>query len=110
MEDILLVKLTSCFMTRWISAGTSVGALIGALGGGTLADRIGRKWVLAIGDLFFVVGAVIICASFSVPQIIVGRVVLGFGVGIAAGVAPLCAYSMCDIESLVFYGSSPRYR
>lgn len=69
-----------------------MGALIGALGGGTLADRIGRKWVLAIGDVLFVLGAIIICSSFSVVQIIIGRVVLGFGVGIAAGVAPLCEY------------------
>jgi SP family myo-inositol transporter-like MFS transporter 13 len=57
-----------------------------------LADRIGRKWVLAIGDVLFVLGAIIICSSFSVIQIITGRVVLGFGVGIAAGVAPLCEY------------------
>lgn len=84
--------LTSYSLPRWISAGTSVGALIGALGGGTLADRIGRKWVLAIGDVLFVLGAIIICSSFSVVQIIIGRVVLGFGVGIAAGVAPLCEY------------------
>ncbi|KAJ9109092.1 Myo-inositol transporter 1A [Naganishia friedmannii] len=74
---------------EWVSAGTSVGALIGALAGGTLADRIGRKWVLAIGDVLFVIGAIIICSSFSVIQIITGRVVLGFGVGIAAAVAPL---------------------
>jgi SP family myo-inositol transporter-like MFS transporter 13 len=39
--------------------------------------------------VWFVIGAVIICASFSVPQIIVGRALLGLGVGTAAGVAPL---------------------
>ncbi|ORY30772.1 general substrate transporter [Naematelia encephala] len=74
---------------EWISTGTSCGALIGALLSGALCDKIGRKWVLAFGDLWFILGAVIICSSFSVPQIITGRVVLGFGVGTAAGIAPL---------------------
>lgn len=63
---------------------------MGALIGGSLADRIGRKWVLAVGDVCFVIGAIIICSGFSVAQVIVGRVVLGWGVGIAAAVAPLC--------------------
>lgn len=73
---------------EWISTATSIGALFGALSAGGLADRIGRKWVLAVGDVWFVIGAVIICASFSVPQIIVGRLILGLGVGTAAAVAP----------------------
>ena len=34
-------------------------------------------------------GAIIICSSFSVPQIIVGRVILGLGVGTAAAIAPV---------------------
>lgn len=54
-----------------------------------MCDRIGRKWVLAVGDIWFVIGALLICAGFSVPQVIVGRVVLGFGVGTAAAIAPL---------------------
>ncbi len=56
---------------------------------GSLADKIGRKWVLFVGDVWFALGAIIICSSFSVPQIIVGRIVLGFGVGTAAAVAPV---------------------
>jgi len=37
----------------------------------------------------FTAGAIIIAASYSVPQIIVGRIVLGVGVGGAAVIAPL---------------------
>ncbi|KAK4687484.1 MFS transporter, SP family, solute carrier family 2 (myo-inositol transporter), member 13, partial [Tremellales sp. Uapishka_1] len=84
-----LGHILSATEKEWISTATSVGALIGALGSGSLADRIGRKWVLAVGDVWFVMGAIIICSSFSVPQIIVGRAVLGFGVGTAAAIAPL---------------------
>lgn len=33
---------------------------------------------------------VIIASSFSLVQFVIGRIVLGFGVGIAACVAPMC--------------------
>ncbi|OXC62938.1 hypothetical protein AYX13_06928 [Cryptococcus neoformans] len=74
---------------EWISAATSCGALVGALSSGALADRVGRKWTLAVGDVWFTLGAIIICSSFSVVQMIVGRAVLGLGVGTAAAIAPL---------------------
>ncbi|KAM0747992.1 general substrate transporter [Meredithblackwellia eburnea MCA 4105] len=83
-----LGHLLSDVEKEWIGSATSVGALIGALSGGVLSDRIGRKWVLAIGDVWFTIGAVVIAASFSVPQIICGRLFLGFGVGIASATAP----------------------
>lgn len=57
--------------SEWVTASLSVGALVGALGGGTAADRWGRKLVLIVGDAWFLVGAVIVCASYSVPQMIV---------------------------------------
>ena len=60
-----------------------------ALTSGWLADRIGRKWVLGVGDVWFILGAILICSGFSVAQVIVGRVVLGLGVGTAAAIAPV---------------------
>jgi len=33
---------------EWVGASTSCGALFGGLLGGNLADKIGRKWVLAV--------------------------------------------------------------
>lgn len=88
MEYDLGHKLTH-IESEWIATATSCGALIGALTSGYLADRIGRKYVLGIGDIWFILGAVIICSGFTVAQVIVGRVVLGLGVGTAAGIAPL---------------------
>lgn len=40
--------------------------------------------VLAVRDVFFILGAVLIAAAYSLVQIIIGRIVLGIGVGIAA--------------------------
>lgn len=84
-----LGHVLSAVEKEWISASTSVGALLGALSSGALADKIGRKWVLFVGDIWFFLGALIICTGFSVPQVIVGRLILGLGVGTAAAVAPV---------------------
>ena len=54
-----------------------------------------RHWSYTTGarsieaDDSFTIGAVLIAASYSLPQIIVGRLVLGLGVGGAAVIAPL---------------------
>ncbi|WRT69342.1 uncharacterized protein IL334_006326 [Kwoniella shivajii] len=72
-----------------ITAGTTIGAIFGAMILGGLADKIGRKWSMALADLFFTAGAIIIAASYSVPQMIVGRLILGVGVGGAAVIGPL---------------------
>lgn len=44
----------------------------------------------ALGDVFFVLGAIIIASSYHLVQITLGRVILGFGVGVAAAVTPMC--------------------
>ncbi|WVW79044.1 hypothetical protein I302_101007 [Kwoniella bestiolae CBS 10118] len=72
-----------------ITAGTTIGAIFGAGILGPLADRLGRKWSLFIADIFFTLGAVLIASSYSLAQIIVGRLVLGVGVGGAAMIAPM---------------------
>ncbi|ORY74262.1 general substrate transporter [Leucosporidium creatinivorum] len=74
---------------EWVATATACGALIGGLVGGNLVDTYGRKWILALGDVFFVVGAILIASSYHLVQITLGRVVLGLGVGIAAAVTPL---------------------
>jgi len=86
-----------------VTAATTIGAIFGGAILGALADRLGRKPCLFIADVAYVdcsavaasltpsftAGAVIIAASYSVGQIIVGRLVLGVGVGGAAVIAPL---------------------
>jgi MFS family permease len=37
----------------------------------------------------FTVGAIVIASSYSVPQMIVGRLILGVGVGAAGVIGPL---------------------
>ncbi|WVQ84770.1 hypothetical protein IAT38_006927 [Cryptococcus sp. DSM 104549] len=87
--DELTGKALSSSQQEIITSGTTIGAIIGAAIIGAWGDRLGRKGSIFISDICFTIGAVLIASSYSVAQMIVGRIVLGFGVGGAILVAPL---------------------
>ncbi|EGW33325.1 uncharacterized protein SPAPADRAFT_60662 [Spathaspora passalidarum NRRL Y-27907] len=72
-----------------ITSATSLGALLGAIVGGILANLIGRRMVLLGSNVIFVVGTIIQLVAHTVWTMIAGRFVLGWGVGIGSFIAPL---------------------
>ncbi|KAI5968881.1 ITR1 [Candida margitis] len=82
-------KILTSGEKEFITSATSLGALLGAIVGGILANLIGRKRVLLGSNAIFVVGTIIQLAAKTVWTMIVGRFVLGWGVGIASLIAPL---------------------
>jgi len=72
-----------------ITSATSLGALIGALGAMVPSEWLGRRWVMAIANAVFIVGAVIQAAAHNAWTLIGGRFVVGVGVGIASMIVPL---------------------
>jgi major inositol transporter-like SP family MFS transporter len=65
------------------------GAALGALLGGKLADALGRKGSLLVCAGLFLVGAILCATAPNVGVMVVGRIILGFGVGAAAATCPL---------------------
>ncbi|TKY59818.1 inositol transporter 2 [Spatholobus suberectus] len=65
------------------------GAIIGASVGGWMNDRFGRRKSILTADALFFIGSVIMCAAPSPAILIVGRVFVGFGVGMASMASPL---------------------
>jgi AAHS family 4-hydroxybenzoate transporter-like MFS transporter len=63
-----------------ISSGL-VGMMIGALVSGPLADRIGRKPVLAASALVFGIGSLLTATAQSVESLMAWRVITGLGMG-----------------------------
>lgn len=57
--------------------------------------------MLIFGDICFIVGGIIIAAAYSLAQFIVGRVIMGFGVGIAA---VTCAVYIGEVSPSKFRG------
>ncbi|AJW80719.1 sugar porter family MFS transporter [Clavibacter michiganensis] len=65
------------------------GAAFGALVGGRLADRLGRRGTLLVCAILFLIGALGCASAPDVPLMILSRIILGLGVGAAAVTVPL---------------------
>lgn len=66
-----------------------LGALVGGLIAGDLADRIGRRGTLIADGLVFVAGTILAVVAPSYVVLLVARAITGAGVGIAAVTVPL---------------------
>jgi SP family galactose:H+ symporter-like MFS transporter len=66
-----------------------VGAVIGAAGGGRLADRFGRRRLIILSAIIFSIGAIGTALTPSVALLIAGRIVVGIAIGIASFLAPM---------------------
>lgn len=64
-----------------VTATISGGSLIGCYGAFILIDRIGRRTLLQVGCVIFIIGAILCATSVDIAMLIVGRFVCGFGVG-----------------------------
>ncbi|KAM7259632.1 hypothetical protein ACFE04_015373 [Oxalis oulophora] len=79
----------STLLQETIVSMAVAGAIIGAAIGGWLNDKLGRKSAILFADALFFVGAVIMAAAPNSSCLIVGRVFVGLGVGMASMTAPL---------------------
>ncbi|KAI1470938.1 putative MFS sugar transporter [Daldinia caldariorum] len=67
----------------------TIGCFLGALISFYMGEAIGRKKTVLVGTTIMTVGAVLQTTSFSVPHMIVARVVAGIGNGINTATAPV---------------------
>ncbi|KAF8016861.1 hypothetical protein BT93_H2161 [Corymbia citriodora subsp. variegata] len=67
----------------------TVGGLLGALCSGKIADLIGRRGAMWVTDVSGIVGWCAIFLSESAWSLDLGRLLLGFGVGLASYVVPV---------------------
>ncbi|KAI3804316.1 hypothetical protein L1987_25765 [Smallanthus sonchifolius] len=65
------------------------GAIFGAAIGGWMNDRIGRKLSIMCADVLFFIGALIMAFAPAPWVIIIGRLFVGLGIGMASMTAPL---------------------
>ena len=59
-----------------------IGAAIASLAGGPISDLLGRKLTILIADGLFTLGAIIMGVAPTIPVLMIGRFVVGCGVGI----------------------------
>ncbi|KAK7221412.1 hypothetical protein V2G26_009415 [Clonostachys chloroleuca] len=72
-----------------VTAIYDIGCFIGAIVAFTVGERLGRKKAVLAGTAIMAVGTVIKASSYSLPQMIAGRIILGIGNGINTATAPI---------------------
>src|ERR1700730_16680073 len=87
------------FALEVIVSGVLAGAAVGALGGGRLADLFGRRKLLIATSIIFAAGA-ILCAAAESPQIlVVGRIIVGLGIGLSSSTVPVYISEVAPAEA-----------
>ncbi|KAJ5972600.1 General substrate transporter [Penicillium vulpinum] len=79
----------SGFAKGLLTAMIELGALIGALNQGWIADKISRRYSILVAVAIFTVGSVMQTAAYGYPMLTVARLIGGIGIGMLSMVAPL---------------------
>ncbi len=68
----------------WLNAisANALGAAIGAIIGGFLADRFGRKFIFTYNLLVYMLGVLVVMLSVNFPMLLCGFLITGISVGI----------------------------
>src|SRR5580700_11035326 len=89
----------STFALELIVSVVLAGAAFGALIGGRLADRFGRRRLLIVTAIIFILGAILCAAATSPNMLIAGRVIVGLGIGLASGTVPVYISEVSPAEA-----------
>lgn len=76
-------------MEEVVISSLFLSAMAGALLGGTLADRVGRRKVLITSGIIFCAGSLLMAVAPSVLILILGRVVTGISLGMVSVASPI---------------------
>ena len=72
---------TGQYTIPMIVSAYSLAACVTALGISFFTFRLGRRGTIILGNVAAVVGSIIQASSYSVAQLVVGRIVTGFAIG-----------------------------
>jgi sugar porter (SP) family MFS transporter len=76
-------------MEEWVVSSVLLGAMTGALVGGSTADRLGRRSTLFWGGALFIVGSFLAFVSPNASTLIAARALLGLAIGFTSVTAPV---------------------
>lgn len=72
-----------------VVATFTIGALFGSLSCSWTGDRFGRRNVIFAAAICTLVGEILECSAFHLAQLIVGRIIVGLGIGQLSSIVPV---------------------
>jgi sugar porter (SP) family MFS transporter len=99
---LIFVRSSFTLSTRMEELVVSVvliGAMLGAILGGAIADRFGRRATLVSGGIIFIVGSLLAPLSPSVWLLILARMLLGLAIGFTSVTAPVYVSELAPPQS-----------
>lgn len=82
--------------TGFITSSVLIGSSIGALSIGSLSDKFGRKRLLILASILFLVGSGLSMVAMGFISMIIARIILGFAVGSASALTPAYLAELAD--------------
>ena len=98
-QDIQRLWNLSGAMHGWVVSSALWGTVVGALAGGWIADRFGRKPTLCAVGLLYFVSALWSALAGGPVALMLARLIGGFGVGISTIAAPVYIAEISPAES-----------
>lgn len=82
-------QIANGFVQGFVVAVALLGSAVGAFIGGRLADRWGRKKVMLLAAILFLIAGIGTAFPFGVVDFMLWRLVGGFAIGLAAVISPM---------------------
>ncbi|VDP02738.1 unnamed protein product [Soboliphyme baturini] len=89
---MLIIKTRLRLPNHWqelMVSGTVGAAALSTISSGYMIERFGRKRMIIISTIFFIVGSTVMAASSNKEQFFAGRIIVGLAVGITSCVTPV---------------------
>ncbi|KIW87284.1 uncharacterized protein Z519_12187 [Cladophialophora bantiana CBS 173.52] len=75
-----------------------IGCILGAMATIFIGDKLGRRKMIGLSCLTVIIGGTIQASSYSLGQMIVGRIIAGLGIGSNSGVIPMWQSETCEAK------------
>jgi MFS family permease len=80
-------------LTDWqqevVVSSTVLAAFFSSLAGGSFNAACGRRVAILFASVVFAAGSLILLAAWNYPSLVLGRVVVGIGIGVASLTTPI---------------------